>query len=358
MSELINRWIRPEIRAINAYHVPPASGLVKLDAMENPYELPDELKQAWLKELGNTPLNRYPEPSGERVIKALRSAMNIPQDQKVLLGNGSDEIIQIMIAAVAGENRVVMAPEPSFVMYRMLASILGLEFAGIPLDELDFSLNLETALAQIEKHQPAIIFLAYPNNPTGNHWDRKVIEQVIEAAPGLVVLDEAYEPFADDSFMHDLGKYPNLVVMRTVSKLGLAGVRLGYLCGPESWLNEFDKVRLPYNINVLTQVTVEFAMQHQAEFDRQAEKIKADRVVMQQTLAEIDELTVFPSAANFLLFRVPEGRALELQQAIREKGVLIKSMQGAHPALHDCLRVTVGAAEENAAFIDALKQSL
>ncbi|CAG0911910.1 unnamed protein product, partial [Cyprideis torosa] len=187
---------------------------------------------------------------------------------------------------------------------------------GLPLDAADFSLDGQTSLALIEQHQPAIIFLAYPNNPTGNHWDRATIEQIIAAAPGLVVLDEAYQPFADDSFMQDLGKYPNLVVMRTVSKQGLAGVRLGYLCGPQDWLSEFDKVRLPYNINVLTQVTVEFALHHQDEFDRQAAQIRADRGLLQQALNKIDGIRAFPSAANFLLLRALPGRAGSLHQAI------------------------------------------
>ncbi|HGG58896.1 MAG TPA: histidinol-phosphate transaminase [Gammaproteobacteria bacterium] len=357
MNKVIEKLIRPEIRALSAYHVPPADGLIKLDAMENPYPMPEALRRDWLAALQGAALNRYPEPSGEQVRVALREAMAIPDSQSILLGNGSDELIQILAMAV-GEGGVIMAPEPSFVMYRMIATLTGMTFAELPLRPDDFSLDLPEALARIERHAPKLIFLAYPNNPTGNHWARADIERILEAAPGLVVLDEAYEPFADDSFLGDLDRYDNLLVMRTLSKFGLAGLRLGYLVGAGAWLNEFDKIRLPYNINTLTQISAAFALRRHEVFREQAGRIRADRAALFEALDNLPGLEVFPSAANFILFRTPQGRAEAIHAALLEQGVLIKKLDGGHPLLRDCLRVTVGTPDENRRFLEALRGAM
>ncbi len=357
MATGVEHWVRPEIRALSAYHVPEAAGLIKLDAMENPFPWPEELRAAWLERLRDVPLNRYPDPAGRELVARLREAMAIPADQAVLLGNGSDELIQIIALAVAGEGRSVLAPAPSFVMYEMIARFAGLDFVGVPL-RADFSLDLPAMRAAIARHRPAVIFLAYPNNPTGNHWARADVEAVLDAAPGLVVVDEAYEPFADDSFMADLGRWPHLLVMRTLSKFGLAGLRLGYLCGPADWLSEFDKLRLPYNINVLTQVTAAFALEHKAVFDAQAEAIRAERARLAAALAALPGITVHPSAANFLLLRVPAGRANALHAGLRAAGVLVKNLSGAGGLLADCLRVTVGTPAENDALLAAFEALL
>ena len=213
-------------------------------------------------------------------------------------------------------------------------------------------------LAAIREHQPAVIFLAYPNNPTGNLFDADVISSVLTAAQGLVVVDEAYAPFTDASFMPLLGTYDNLLVLRTVSKLGLAGLRLGLLAGAAAWLEQIDKTRLPYNIGTLNQLTGVFALQHKAVFDTQAEQIRVARTELEQGLRAHAQLTVYPSAANFILFRVPAGRADELFSGLRAAGILIKNLHGSADSLKDCLRVTVGRPEENQAFLDALSQLL
>ncbi|RUM94085.1 MAG: histidinol-phosphate transaminase [Thiothrix sp.] len=358
MSVKPNDWIRPEIQNLSAYPVPPAEGLIKLDAMENPYTWPDELVDKWLLRLKTTSVNRYPDPAGTQLCNRLRETMRIPQGQGVLLGNGSDELIQIIAMAVSGAGRVVMAPQPSFVMYQMIAKFVGMQFVSVPLRAKDFSLDMEVMLAAIEEQTPAVIFLAYPNNPTGNHWQRNDIEKIIRFAPGLVVVDEAYAPFAADSFMSDLGRYPNLLVMRTLSKLGLAGLRLGYLCGPRDWLAEFDKLRLPYNINTLTQGSADLALAHAGIFQKQAEAIKLGRKQLLAELQTLPGVEVFPSDANFFLFRVPAGEACPIHQALMHQGVLIKLLSGNDPMLEDCLRVTVGTALENQAFIRALREIL
>ena len=354
MNGLIERWVRPEIRALAAYHVQEASGLIKLDAMENPYGWPEALQQAWLERLRQVEVNRYPDPEGRELTAVLRRVMDIPEGMAVLLGNGSDEIIQIIALTLARPGRTVLSVEPGFVMYRMIATFCGMDYVGVPL-RADFSLDLAALLDAIERHQPAVVFLAYPNNPTGNLFDEGELEQVIQAAPGLVVIDEAYSPFTDHSFMGRLGHFPNLVVMRTLSKLGLAGLRLGYLAGPPAWLAEFHKVRLPYNINVLTQVTAAFALtQGWPVLQEQTAAIRAERARLFQALQALPGLTPFPSEANFILVRTEPGRAEQTFEQLKAGGVLVKKLHGSHPLLEDCLRFTVGTPEENERLLNAL----
>lgn len=353
----IEHWVRPEIRALSAYHVPDSGKCIKLDAMENPYRWPDALVNAWLERLRDAPLNRYPDPSARRLQERLRIAMQVPQDMAVLLGNGSDELIQMIVQTVAAPGRVILAPEPTFVMYRMIAQVLGLKFAGVPLTA-DFALDVDAMLEAMDLHQPAVVFLAYPNNPTGNLFDAAAVRRIIAEAPGLVIVDEAYAAFASDSLMGVLGEYPNLLVLRTVSKMGLAGLRLGMLAGPPAWLDEIDKTRLPYNINVLTQASAEFALEHREVLDAQTARICADRAVLLAALAAMPGLTVYPSEANFILFRTRPGRADALFAGLRERGILIKNLNASGGALADCLRVTVGTPEENTAFLSVLKDLL
>ena len=357
MNDRIKHWIRPEIQALSAYHVPDPGKLIKLDAMENPYHWPSELIEEWRELLLKAELNRYPDPGASALKKTLRKAMAVPPEMEIILGNGSDELIQMIAMAMSGSERTILAPEPSFVMYKMIATFVGMRYVGVPL-QADFSLDMPAMLQAIEAAQPAIVFLSYPNNPTGNLFAKHDIESIIQASPGLVVLDEAYHAFAGDSFMDRLGQFDNLVVMRTVSKMGLAGLRLGLLAGSHHWLSEFDKVRLPYNINVLTQLSAEFALSYHAVLMQQTTQICKDREKLLQSLSAIDGITVYPSKANFILLRLPTGRAVEIFEGLKQHGVLVKNLHGASPLLMDCLRVTVGTAEENRALIAALKDCL
>jgi histidinol-phosphate aminotransferase len=270
------------------------------------------------------------------------------------LGNGSDELIQMLAMTVSDPSRVVLSLDPGFVMYRMIATFCGMRYVGVPLDATDFSVDMPAMLQALEQYQPALTFVAYPNNPTGNLFAQEQLLRIIEAAPGIVVIDEAYAPFTDSSFMDRVGDYPNLLVLRTVSKMGLAGLRLGLLAGPVEWIGEIDKTRLPYNINVLTQVSAEFALRHQAVFDAQTDAIRRERAGLFQALSGLEGVTPYPSEANFILLRMPGGRAGEIHAGLRENGVLVKCLDGAHPDLADCLRVTVGTPGENKLFLQAL----
>jgi histidinol-phosphate aminotransferase len=347
--------IRQEILALNAYHVPPSSGLVKLDAMENPYALPPEIRDEIARLVAEAAINRYPDAGARQLKEKIKEITPLPQGMEILLGNGSDEIIQLLALAVAKPGATLLSVEPSFVMYKMIAAFTGLNYVGIPLTER-FELDGPAMLNAIQHHQPALVFLAYPNNPTGNLFDAKVIEQIIVAAPGLVVVDEAYYAFASDSFIPLLARYSNLLVMRTFSKLGMAGLRLGFLAGSSAWLEQLEKLRLPYNVGVLTQAVAEKLLQHHDILLKQAAQIKQDRSWLYERLVGTVDVRAYPSEANFILFHV--AHAGKVFEGLKQRGILIKNLNGSHPALTDCLRVTVGTPEENALFIRALQESI
>ena len=360
MSKLENKiakWVRQPIRALAAYHVPEAQGLIKLDAMENPYRWPTDLVESWLAILREVPLNRYPDPAAHALKQQLQQSMQVPAGKDLLLGNGSDELIQMILMAVSGPDRVVLAPEPGFVMYKMIATFLNMPYVGVPLTA-DFSLDIAAMLQAIAQHHPAVIFLAYPNNPTGNLFDDDAITSIIKATDGLVVIDEAYHAFAGKTWMDKLDQYDNVLVMRTLSKMGLAGLRLGLLAGHPAWLNEFDKVRLPYNINVLTQASAQFALQHQTVLDAQTQRIMQEREQLVSEMQQLKGIKLFPTQANFILFRTAAGQADAVFQALKQHKVLIKNVSHAGGLLTDCLRVTVGTPEENSAFLSALRVAL
>lgn len=364
INSLVSQLVRPEIQALHSYHVPDSSGLLKLDAMENPNPWPGELTEAWLKAISQVEVNRYPDPAASDVVKGLRDLLKLDaleaetgKSLDLLMGNGSDEIIQIIAMSMASQDRCIMAPEPSFVMYNMIARFVNMPYQGVELNS-DFSLNCDRFLEAIEQHNPAVIFLAVPNNPTGNLFALDDVERVIRATNGLVVLDEAYMAFTDSDLLSLAAIYDNVVVMRTLSKVGLAGLRLGFLIGQQAWLNEFDKVRLPYNINVLTQVSASFALQHYERLKAQSDALRVCREMLFAELEEIAGISPFPSHANFILVRLENASAKDVFAKMKEAGVLIKCLDGAHPLLANTLRLTVGVADQNQKMLDALRLAL
>ena len=347
--------VRPEIRSLRAYHVADATGLIKLDAMENPYRLPPALAEELGKRLAAVALNRYPPADPTELKAKLARAIGLPAGQQLMLGNGSDELIHLVIQACARPGSIVLAPWPGFVMYEMSAQFDGCRFVGVPLRP-DFSLDRAAMLGAIAEHRPAVVFLAHPNNPTGNLFDRGTLEALLAAAGGVVVIDEAYLPFAQDTWLPTLPAHPNMLVLRTLSKLGLAGVRLGYLCAHPAWIAEFDKVRPPYNVNVLTLAAVDLLLDHLAELDRQAALIRQERSRLLKALRAMPGVTAFESAANFILIRVVD--ADRIFAGLRARGILIKNVSRMHALLSGCLRTTVGTPQENDAFLAALEASL
>ncbi len=353
---LVDQVIRPDIRAMSAYAVADSEGFLKLDAMENPYTLPESLKKELAIRLSHVALNRYPIPSYTKLKAKICQRMGVPNGYDVMLGNGSDELISLVAQACAMKDKPakMVAPVPGFVIYALSAQFAGMDFIGVPLNA-DFTLDTEAMLSAIEEHQPTVVYLSQPHNPTGTLFDEKDVIRIIHAmhGKGVVISDEAYQPFAEASFMSKLLDYPNLVIMRTVSKLGLAGIRLGYMTATPELLIEFDKVRPPYNVNVLTEATAEFAMDHIDLFNQQAAIIRTEREKLAKDLGKLPQVEVFPSRANFLLIRVPNANSVF--EKLLSRKVLIKNMGKMHTLLHDCLRITVSSPEENRQFLDQFR---
>ncbi len=355
MSDLASRVFRADVQSMHAYAVQPSAGLLKLDAMENPHRLPAGLQVALGERLGALALNRYPGDRLGDLRIALAAHAQMPAGFDLMLGNGSDELISLLAMACDVPGASILAPLPGFVMYAMSAQLQGLKFIGVDLTP-DFELDESAMLAAIDKHQPTIVYLAYPNNPTANLWDDAVIDRIIAAAPGLVVMDEAYQPFASRSYIDRVARHGNVLLMRTLSKFGLAGVRLGYMMGPRELIAQIDKVRPPYNISVLNAEAALFALEHAQVFDAQAQDLRAQRERLQQALARLSGVKSWPSDANMILVRVPDaGKTFE---GMKARGVLVKNVSKMHPLLANCLRLTVGTADENTQMLAALEASL
>lgn len=356
------RHIREDVQSLHAYAIQDATGLIKLDAMENPFSLPPALQAALGERLGRVAINRYPGDRIEDLRQALARHIDLPAGQALMLGNGSDELISLLAMACDRPGAAIVAPVPGFVMYAMSAQLQGLAFQGVPLTAA-FELDEAAMVAALRAHRPAITYLAYPNNPTANLWDAAVIRRLIAEAArfgGLVVMDEAYQPFSSRSWLDEMRADPvanaNVLLMRTLSKFGLAGVRLGYLVGPSVLVHEIDKLRPPYNVSVLNAECALFALEHADVFARQAVEIRSERDRLASALAAMPGVHPFPSEANMLLVRVPDAdRAFA---GLKARGVLVKNVSKMHPLLGQCLRLTVGTPEENTQMLNALPPSL
>lgn len=355
LSDRMSRFLRADVQGMHGYAVQPSAGLVKVDTMENPFRLPDALRKELGERLAEVALNRYPAERGDVLRAELARHADMPADCDIMLGNGSDELISLLTLAADVPGNVVMAPLPGFVMYEMSARLQGLKFVGVPLTS-DFELDGPAMLAAVREHQPALLYLAYPNNPTANLWDDDVIDALIEAAPGLVVIDEAYQPFAARDSLARLRRHEHVLLMRTMSKFGLAGVRIGYLMGRKPLIAELDKLRPPFNVSVLNCETALFALEHVDEYARQAATIRAERDKLLRELQALPGVKAYPSEANMILARVPDAK--RVFEGMRARGVLIKNVSGLHPLLANCVRITIGTPEENPQTLAALYGAL
>ncbi len=350
--------IRQDVQFMHAYAVQDSAGMVKLDAMENPHRLPAALQAHLGQRLGALALNRYPDGRVDDLRRALADYAQLPAGFGLMLGNGSDELISLLALACDVPGACVLAPQPGFVMYALSAQLQGLKFVGVDLTP-DFELDEAAMLAAIRQHKPAITYLAYPNNPTANLWDDAAIENIVDAAGrhgGLVVMDEAYQPFSSKSYSDRIEKHSHVLLMRTLSKFGLAGVRIGYLMGPKALIAEIDKVRPPYNVSVLNYECALFALEHRDVFAEQAAELVAQRTFLLEALGAMPGVKAWKSDANMILIRVPDAaRAFD---GLCQRKVLVKNVSKMHPLLADCLRLTVGTADENAQLLAALEHSL
>ena len=358
LQQRISHTIRQDVKSMHAYAIQDSRGLIKLDAMENPFRLPPELQLELGQRLGRVAINRYPVQSTADVVAALSRHVQLPSGCKLILGNGSDELIDILSVACDVPGATMLAPLPGFVMYAMSAQLRGLKFVGVPLTPA-FELDEAAMLAAIETQRPALTYIAYPNNPTANLFDDAIIDRIVAAIgrqQGLVVFDEAYQPFSSRTWLQRMAEHEHVLVMRTLSKFGLAGVRLGYLCGHAALIDEIDKVRPPYNISVLNAEATLFALDHADEYQRQARLLCDERARLLGQLQAVQRVQTFSSDANMILVRVPDSKSAF--EGMKARGVLVKHIAGLHPLLANCLRLTVGTPEENDAMIAALKASL
>ncbi len=351
MAARVHSTVRDDIRAMHAYPVPRADGLIKLDAMENPYSLPSDLRARVAAAAANVAINRYPDATAEALKHALRQAFALGDGVDLVLGNGSDELISMLTMMVAREGATIVAPEPSFVMYAISAKLANVRYVGVPLGH-DFALDTDAMLAAIARERPALVWLAFPNNPTGNLFDVAAMEAVIRAAPGLVVIDEAYYAFANRSFILRGREFPNVVVVRTVSKIGLAGLRLGYAVGDPAWMRELDKLRPPYNVNSLTQAVAPLLLAEEAMLAGQARDICAERERVTAALSAMPGVSTWRTYTNFALARFADANATF--EMLRHAGILVKNVSGMHPSLANCLRITIGTPHENDALLRAI----
>jgi len=351
---------------MHAYAIQDSVGMVKLDAMENPHRLPQDLQEKLGRRLGALALNRYPDGRVNDLRAALAAYAQMPEGFDIMLGNGSDELISLLALACAVPPSAangfkpasVLAPVPGFVMYAMSAQLQGPAFHGVPLTA-DFELDEAAMLAAVQKHQPSITYLAYPNNPTANLWNDTGIENIILAVGeqgGLVVMDEAYQPFSSKSYIDRLARHSHVLLLRTLSKFGLAGVRLGYLMGQQALIAEIEKVRPPYNISVLNCECALFALENKQVFAAQAIDLRAQRAILLDALANLPGVRAYPSDANMILLRVADAQ--KTFDGMKLRKVLVKNVSKIHPLLANCLRLTVGTADENVKMLAALKKSL
>jgi histidinol-phosphate aminotransferase len=364
------RFIRPDVQAMHAYAVQHSVGMVKLDAMENPFTLSPELQAKLGARLGAVAINRYPGARIDDLKSAIARYVDLPAGLGLMLGNGSDELISLLSMACAIRGAKVLAPEPGFVMYGMSAQFQGLSYIGVPLTA-DFELDEPAMSAAIAQHEPAIVYIAYPNNPTANLWDADTIRRLITQVStygGLVVMDEAYQPFSSKSWLDEIRQHPNdnahVVLMRTLSKFGLAGIRLGYMLASTALINEVDKLRPPYNVSVLNAECALFALEHTDVFAAQAATICVEREALFQALQQLPGVTAFASQANMMVLRFNGNTDTDMDAAnrafevLKAHHVLVKNVSKMHPLLANCLRLTIGTPQENTQLLAALQAAL
>jgi histidinol-phosphate aminotransferase len=346
----IEQWLRSDIKNIDAYHVPASKDMIKLDAMESPFGVPEDLKVEFLTCIEQSEVNRYPEADPSPLKGTLRSLMDIPDEFGILLGNGSDELIQLLALACSKDD-LIMSFEPSFVMYELVSKYVNLEYFGVQLDS-NFDINLSDALLIIEREKPKIIFIAYPNNPTGNCFDYDAIIEIIKSTNSMVILDEAYYAYSDKSFLSEISNFPNLLVLRTISKIGFAGLRLGLLIGDQETIAQLNKLRLPYNINALTQTSANFLLQDKQRIINNAQIIIEERRRLAHELSLFSKFKVYPSQTNFILVHSEDANSLHT--ALKENGILIKGFPKGSK-LSDFIRISVSEPVENTILIDAIR---
>ena len=347
----INRLIKPQVRKLAAYHIDETPCRIKLDAMENPFPPPAHVNREIGSAVQEAFINRYPDPSALGLKKAIAALWGMDSDL-MLLGNGSDELIQAIILAFGGP---VLIPVPTFAMYEITSRALSQNVATVPLGK-DFSLDADKMLKKAKEVKAKAIFLACPNNPTGNRFSDAAVRKILHKAAAAVVIDEAYFDFSRKTYLSELKKFPNMIILRTLSKIGFAGLRIGVLAASPMVIEELNKIRLPYNINTLSQTAAVAALKHKDIIERQISLLISERENLYNVLSQMKGITAYPSETNFIMFKTSTD-ATRIYTKLKQTGILIKNLNRPGP-LKNCLRVTVGKPEENSEFIAELSNVL
>jgi histidinol-phosphate aminotransferase len=345
--------VRDDLRSLEGYHSPQVDVRIRLNTNEAPTPPPTAWRDAFAAELSRVEWHRYPDRSAAALRVAIAEFHHVQPDQ-VFAANGSNEVLQIVLLAYAGAGRRVVTFEPTYQMHGHIARLTGSTVVEGERGS-DFSLGVDSAVELIATTQPSVTFLCSPNNPTGLVEPASNVQRVLAAHPGLLVVDEAYGQFADWSALTMIDQSIPLVVTRTFSKTwSMAASRLGYMVGPSSLVAELDKVALPYHLDAAKQIAGRLALQFSDEMDARVRQIVAERERVSATLGTL-ALDVFPSGANFILFRPQSKPGRRVWQELLDRSILIRDCSG-WPRLIDCLRVTMGTREENDEFLAAITE--
>ena len=348
----ITQLVRDKIKGLKAYQVENLDEGTKLHANENPYPPSPELLKKISQRLDELELNRYPDPDCRSLKEAIANTTGALPEQ-IIIGNGSDELIQYLMQVLCDEGDTISFPDPTFAMYSITAQCLGLNSVSFPLND-NWDFEARSALEVLAEYKSRIVFISYPNNPTGNCFSAQEIQQVIEQFRGIVVLDEAYHDFSGKSFLNQMEKHNNLVILRSLSKIGLAGLRIGYGIFPAILAEQVNKVRLPYNSNSVSQWVATELLNNFAYAQNQIDSILEERNRLMGELSKLPSITVYPSNSNFILFQAPNGGE-RLFNDLKDNGTLLRNLSS-HPRLKNCLRVTIGTKQENDQFMDRLRK--
>ncbi len=352
MKPVLKNFFRKEILREKAYHLDAHPEAIKLNQNELPYDLPPELKTELLQRLNQLPLQRYPLPQPSRLKERLAGMLQV-NPRQIQISNGSNVMIQALTLAASVGGKV-MVVDPTFSVYEIEGKILGNRVIQVPLAKKDFGFPLKKFLQGMKAQKPRLIFIPNPNAPTGNLFPREDLLEVVSKAKCPVIIDEAYYQFSRKTLLPELGGFPNLIVLRTFSKgFGLGGVRVGYLVAHEEIAQQVEKVLLPYCLSTVSEAIAHFVLDHLSHFVSVVEEVRQERERMAVEMSLIKAIHVYPSQANFILFRTKNAK--KCFDHLLKHGVLVRDVSN-KDLLKNCLRVSVGRPEENDEFLAALEK--
>ena len=348
--------IKPEVRAISAYTLTEYEHEIKINQNENPFEIPQELKEEVLDVVRKRPWGRYPDFVQTRLAQKLAEHVGWTKDG-ILVGNGSNELIQATLMVSVGPGARVVIPTPTFTLYQLLSRILGAEVIEVMLKADDYTFDVPAIERAVSKEKADVVIVCSPNNPTGGVMAPEDVERILRGTDALVIVDEAYQQFSETTCVPLLKQYENLIVLRTFSKaFSLAGLRIGYLMAQPEVASEIAKAKLPYNLNFFSEEAAIKTLEHWPIVQERVEVLKAQRAAVYERLKRMDGVKVTPSQANFLLFETPFGPG-QIFLKLVDRGVLVRDVSK-YPMLSRALRVSIGTEEENRRFLNGLEDAL